>query len=370
MLILGFPYTLRSHLTSGGAVLLLLDPGPATGLEELLLEYSVDLGQDFVVDLSGLGQLLGADVSVSVPVVIQYGDHDITGRIARGTMSFFPFARSVSTSEVGTAEVSPLLYTHSSSWGETDLSPLTGTGGKVEYDPEVDRPGPLTLAVAVKADADTSAGENAKARLVVFGDADFARNQYFGQQANGELLISSLRWLVEGEDKLNIPARTPRFNPISLVGNQSDAILWVSVFILPFAVAMSGFLIMLRRGYETYSAGFATWLIFSFAGAALFFFVLAIIGTSEGSLASGEGYLALALLSGAVAYGLYRGDHRAWMTAVALAVANVGLGFAAIPHETLQLVYAGLFVANACILIWIKSDFIPRDPIPGTIEEV
>ena len=101
----------------------------------------------------------------------------------------------------------------------------------------------------------------------------------------------------------------------------------------------------------------------------MFFFVLAIIGASEGSFARGEGYLALALLGGAVGYGLYRRDHRAWPAAVALAVANAGLGFAAIPQETLQLVYAGLFVANTCILIWIKSDFIRRDPIPATAEE-
>lgn len=46
------------------------------------------LGQDFVVDLSGIGQMLGADVSV--PVVVQYGEHPITARLAQGAMSFYP----------------------------------------------------------------------------------------------------------------------------------------------------------------------------------------------------------------------------------------------------------------------------------------
>jgi hypothetical protein len=350
---------LRAHLERGGEALLLLDPGPETGLEELLLDYSVELGQDFVVDLSGIGQLLGADVSV--PVVIQYGDHAITEKLASGTMSFFPFTRSVSVDDLGEGEAKALLLTHRSSWGEIDLSPLTGEGGKVEYDPESDRPGPLSLAVAVKADADSAGAEGDKARLVVFGDSDFASNQYFGQQANGELLVSSLRWLVEGEDKLSIPARVPRFNPINLADNQGDWVLWISVFILPFVVAMSGFVIMLRRGSETYSAGFLSWLIYSFLGVTFFYFAQAVVGVSEGNFWHGEGFLLLTLVAAAVAYGLFRRDHRVWPIALGLAIANVGLGFAAIPNETVQLVYAGLFVANACILIWIKREVVPGE---------
>mgnify|MGYP001052846033 CR=1 FL=1 len=360
---------LRLHLERGGELLLLLDPGPATGLEELLRDYSVDLGQDFVVDLSGIGQLLGADVSV--PVVIQYGNHDITESIVSGTMSFFPFSRSVSVDDLGSggvkAEANALLFTHQSSWGEIDLSPLTGEGGKVEYDPEADRPGPLTLAMAVKADADSASAEGDKARLVVFGDSDFANNQYFGQQANGELLVSSLRWLVEGEDKLSIPARVPRSNPISLADNQGDWVLWISVFILPMMVAMSGFVIMLRRGYETYSAGLVSWLIYNFLAATFFFFAQAVVGVSEGSLLLGEGYLLLAMASAGVAYGLFRRDHRVWPFALGLAIANVGLGFVAIPDETTQLVYSGLFVANACILIWIKRDIVPTEARPALV---
>ena len=84
-------------MAGGGSALFLLDPGAPTGLEALLDEYSIELGQDFVVDLSGLGQLFGADVSV--PVVLNYGDHAITEKLAAGTMSFFPLARSVGPAE-------------------------------------------------------------------------------------------------------------------------------------------------------------------------------------------------------------------------------------------------------------------------------
>jgi ABC-type uncharacterized transport system involved in gliding motility auxiliary subunit len=347
---------LRGYLKKGRGALFLLDPGPPTGLEGLLAEYGVQLGQDFVVDLSGIGQMLGADVSV--PVVVQYGEHPITARIPQGTMSFYPLARSVALAGRAGPDMAPLVFTHRSSWGEKDLGPITGAGGgQVAFDPASDKQGPLSLGVAVKAAADSAAHTQEKTRLVIFGDSDFATNQYFGQQANGELLASSVAWLSEGEDKLDIPLKEPAFNPINLIGNQGAVVLWVSVFIVPFAVALSGVLMMLRRGYQTYASGFVSWLMYSFVGAAVFYFVLGVIGLSEASAARGQGFLLLALLCGAASYGLFRRQREAWVLALGLAVANAGAGVAAIPDQTMQLLFAGLWVANACILVWIKKAF-------------
>ena len=53
-------------------------------------------------------------------------------------------------------------------------------------------------------------------------------------------------------------------------------------------------------------------------------------------------------------------DRRArwvWAWALALAVLNAGLGFVAIPHDTIQLLYAALFTVNAAILVWIRDAF-------------
>ena len=68
----------------------------------------------------------------------------------------------------------------------------------------------------VSAEAD-SAADGDGTRIVVFGDADFARNQHISQQANGELAAAAVRWLTEGEESLTIPPKQPRFNPINLV---------------------------------------------------------------------------------------------------------------------------------------------------------
>ena len=349
-----------SYLGSGGSGLFLLDPGIDTGLESLLAEYAIGLGQDFVVDASGLGKfLLGADVSV--PVVTQYGEHPITERIQGGVMSFYPWARTVRSipARERNPETASLLFSHASSWAESDLAPLRG-GQAVSFDAGADQQGPLSLALAVSADPDSGAATGLRSRLVVFGDADFARNQYFGEQANGQLLASSISWLAEGEDKLSISPKQARHSPISLAGGEASTLLWTSVFLLPFAIALSGLVMMLRRGYETYADGFVSWLTYTFFGSAVFYFATAVIHLSEEELLGGQGYLLLALASGAVGWALFRRHLEFWWLALSLAILNVGIGFAAIPVETVQWLHAALFTVNGAvlvILVWVKKAF-------------
>ncbi|MBJ68193.1 MAG: hypothetical protein CME28_09325 [Gemmatimonadetes bacterium] len=348
---------LQRYLDGGGRALFLLDPGAPTGLEALLDAYSIELGQDFVVDLSGLGQLFGADVSV--PVVINYGDHPISERLSSGTMSFFPLARSVRPAghRLKSPQIAALALTHQSSWGERDLSPVTGEGGQVEFDPDVDLRGPVSLAVAVQADPDTSLSTEGQVRVVVFGDADFASNEYFSQQANGALVANSIEWLTEDEDRLQIADRRPAHNPINLIGNQGSVVLWVSVFVLPFAVALSGLVMVLKRGYQNHEDGFIAWLIYSFAANAVFMMISAVVALSEAKGLEGQVNLVVGLLSGAVAYGLHRRATWVWLPSIAMALLSALGGFWVIPNETIQLLYAAAFITNVAILVWIRRVF-------------
>ena len=81
-------------------------------------------------------------------------------------------------------------------------------------DEGVDTPGPISLAVAVE-------GEGG--RLVVFGDSDFATNQYFDYQGNGDLqLLNALSWLPEDESLISIRPRQAGYNPIALTDSQGE----------------------------------------------------------------------------------------------------------------------------------------------------
>ena len=70
-------------------------------------------------------------------------------------------------------------------------------------------------------------------------------------------------------------------------------------------------------------------------------------------------FLLLALLCAGVSYGLFRRLPQAWPLALGTSVANAGLSFVVVPGDTLQLVFMGLSIANACILVWIRTDFQP-----------
>ena len=109
-----------------GLGLALIDPpqpGSADlpGLLGLLKEWSIEFGNDVVVDASGMGQLFGGDASV--PVVVTYPAHPITD--AFRVMTAFPLARSAKAVEGGTKSAQPLLETSQQSWAETDLKSLS-----------------------------------------------------------------------------------------------------------------------------------------------------------------------------------------------------------------------------------------------------
>jgi hypothetical protein len=125
---------------------------------------------------------------------------------------------------------------------------------------------------------------------------------------------------------------------------------------------------VLMRGYQAYATGFVSWLVYTFVANAVFFFISGIIGLSEGAAFEGELKLIAALVSAAIGYGLYRHAAWSWLPAlvfsalcagmVALTIfAGVGIGFSLIPNETIQLLYAAIFVVNAAILVWIRRVF-------------
>ena len=78
--------------------------------------------------------------------------------------------------------------------------------------------------------------------------------------------------------------------------------------------------------------------------------------------------LVAALVSAAVGYGFYRRAAWAWLPGLVLSClcagmvaltifTGAGIGFSLIPNETVQLLYAAVFVVNAAILVWIKRVF-------------
>ena len=122
---------IRTYLRKGGKALFMLDPPigesahNATTLEALLKEWGISLGHDAVIDISGMGQLLGTDASV--PVVASYPQHPVTENF--DLLTAFPLAQSVKGEagvELGTANTQNVINTSDKSWSESDVKSLGG----------------------------------------------------------------------------------------------------------------------------------------------------------------------------------------------------------------------------------------------------
>lgn len=247
--------SIKVYLEGGGKALVLLDPDVDSGLEGMLAAYQVKVGNDFVVDNSGIGGLFGLDASM--PVAVNYADHEVTGKL-KGIMTTFMLARSVSAITGGSAldaQATEVVKTSEASWAESDLSPLRGArkgNAQVSFDPGQDRRGPISLAVAVTARPKTLAASasdpgRTRTRLVVFGDSDFATNQFFKFQGNGDLFLNALNWLLEEEDLIAIRPKEPGFNPIYLTKQQGSLISYLAMAIIPGLVFAAGIVVWWRR---------------------------------------------------------------------------------------------------------------------------
>jgi len=221
---------LKAFLAKGGKLLLMVDPpgkadAPAlTNLLALAHDWDIDLGNNVVVDVSGMGQLFGA--SEAVPVAASYPAHPITDRFR--VITAYPLARSVDVVAGGVNghNAQPLVQTSPQSWAETDLKALM-EGKPVKMDEGKDKPGPITLGAAVSAPvADASkdavkpgdqSAPKPETRVVVFGDSDFASNSGAAIPGNRDLFMNTLGWLSQQENLISIrpkEADDRRLNPM------------------------------------------------------------------------------------------------------------------------------------------------------------
>ena len=250
---------LKKYLDRAGKLLLMLDPPdkveslPLTNLIALAHDWGVDVGNDVVVDVSGMGRLIGTDASV--PVAASYPSHAITQRF--NFLTAFPMARSTTpvSGGVNGHTAQGFVETSPRSWAESDIKGLL-TSGQVSLDESKgDKKGPITIAAAVSATATTADKSKPAAtdapkpetRLVVFGDSDFAANGGLGIQGNRDLFMNVVGWLSQQENLISIRPKEPDDRRVTLTATQQANINWLSLLIIPCAIFGSGVYTWWRR---------------------------------------------------------------------------------------------------------------------------
>lgn len=250
----------RAYLARGGKVMLMLDPvikadqPQPTLLQGLAKDWGINVGNDVVLDVSGMGQLIGTDESV--PVAASYPPHAITDNFR--LLTAYPLARSVSPVEGGanghTAQA--IVETSSRSWAETNLKSLTS--GQPAKKDDGDKAGPISLAAAVSAPVAESTPKPDKkiqdqnerkpeTRLVVFGDSDFASNAALGVQGNRDLFLNAVNWLAQQENLIAIRPHDAEDRRITMTADKARLVFYLTVLIVPGLILLAGVQTWWRR---------------------------------------------------------------------------------------------------------------------------
>ena len=228
--------SIGKYIDKGGKLMVLVDPQWQPTLINFLKKYKIEVGNNLVVDATGLGQLFG--MGPEVPLVSHYEKHEIFKEF--NTMTFYPQACSVSPMKDGDSKVSTtvLFKTSQNSWGETDYK-----NREVSFDQGKDMKGPVPIAVV----ATKTISDKTKAQVLVIGDSDFAKNAYIRNSGNYDLALNIINWLAEEEDMITIRPKEVDDRRVALTQKQSKTIMYITVIGLPLFIIIAGVFVYFKR---------------------------------------------------------------------------------------------------------------------------
>lgn len=224
---------IEKFLQAGGNLLWLQDPGGLQGLAPIAEMLGIEFVPGVIVDPVSQGFTGGA--SPDFVVVTKYGQHPAVQGF--GLTTVFPESAALTHSERKDWHGAVLFDTSPAAWAES--GPLTG---EIRYDAGKDRPGPLTLALALTRDI-----EKREQRVIVVGDGDFLANSFLGNGGNLDLGLNLVNWTSRDDAYINIPARSAPDLTLDLSHTAQLAIAIGFLFALPLALIVVGVSVWWRR---------------------------------------------------------------------------------------------------------------------------
>jgi len=238
---------LRDHLADGGRQLILFRPHTRAGLEPLLADWGVLVGNDEVNDP---GNSYG-DGSVKFSKYDwdkERGLHPVMRGLALRQMSIRMGApcsvTDLKSSPVGGENVQRTVLASTGAQGLTYLRPAPGAS----FPPRrVGLRGYIPVAMAVERDPPPGIENAETVRLVVMGDSAWLNNALYDREANAELAWHLINWMLDRSQLLAIGPRQITDYQFSLTeGNHRDLMGWL-LGVVPGSILGLGVLIWLRR---------------------------------------------------------------------------------------------------------------------------
>jgi hypothetical protein len=241
---------LDHYLRSGGAMLVLLDPGASPSMAAFLRRYRVDLPAEIIGESDNQ---LSAGEAITSRIAERSRESSVTSTSDDPLFSQFgPI--NVLPGDNEDIDVLTLLSTSKSSW----TIPLRGRDlpENLEFDAKRgDRHGPFVVGVslAVRIAGAEPAKEDQPVhkagRLIVYSDADFANNEFIEMLGNRDLVVNSVNWLALEDTLIGVrpERRIAGKEQFYLSSRQNYTLFMLGVVILPSVFVVLGTLVFVQR---------------------------------------------------------------------------------------------------------------------------
>jgi ABC-type uncharacterized transport system involved in gliding motility auxiliary subunit len=240
---------LRAYLEKPGRLVIALDPGNTTGLENLLEEQGIvfDGNKIFrkvaVLSTTGLAQGVNDET-----VGTRFSLHPAIAWIENvgGSLRFGP-ARSLTLKPLPAGapqKAEMLVETSDRSWAK---SWPVGGNKKTDFVEGEDRKGPFTLAAVIDGSAPGDQGKEAPSlRVVAIGSAAAFANQNLSP-LEVDFMVNALQWVLGRQEALGISPKAPLDFAVALDDRQQRLIILAVFLGIPLLSSAAGVLVWWRR---------------------------------------------------------------------------------------------------------------------------
>ena len=231
--------SIHRYLDAGGSLVALLEPGTDGGVAPLLAEFGIEVEPGLVVD-ARFADLEGTARGTGV-LVSAYADHPITRRLAARNMSFFPTVGALAAVRKPRPEdrLGAIVFSSPEAWrSEAVKAARRGVAPQRAGQP-LER-----FGLAIAGSYPRKGGE---ARVVAFGDSEFASNRWLRALYNLDLIMNSVHWATERESAITLRPKvlTPYQTP--LPPQTTLQMLYGVGLLVPEALLIIGAVVWVRR---------------------------------------------------------------------------------------------------------------------------
>lgn len=241
---------IMGYLIRGGKMVILLDPDAPDSYRQLLAEWGLLIGKDPIADL--ISNVAGeAKSPMAQKSNAQFVSSGLTGVPIVDQLNVVFFTDATAVQPIIPMEDIPPYMTYGSLTHTTPASWLETHPEEVNYDPGDDLQGPFDVGAVIQAGGTLTGqpviADDTVAKIVVFGDSDFAKNKFFFSSDNADLLLNSVNWLAEDYELISIRPKLIPFRELVVNQRERDFIKWSSWFVPPVIMLILAIFVWWRR---------------------------------------------------------------------------------------------------------------------------